>query len=58
MSRRDGYVVDVTYPLHFYKEMQPLWLNYVLNTLGCVTPTKKRDRRHARGSWSTKLVIR
>lgn len=38
MSRRDGYVVDVTYPLHFYKEMQPLWLNYVLNTLGCVTP--------------------
>lgn len=38
MSRRDGYVVDVPYPLHFYKEMQPTWLAYVVNTLGCVAP--------------------
>lgn len=38
MSRRDGYVVDVPYPLHFYKEMQPTWLAYVLNTLGCAAP--------------------
>lgn len=38
MKRRDGYVVDVSYPLHFYKEMQPTWLAYIVNTLGCVAP--------------------
>lgn len=38
MSRRDGYVVDVPYPLHFYKEMQPTWLAYIVNTLGCTAP--------------------
>lgn len=38
MSHREGYVVDVPYPLHFYKEMQPTWLAYVVNTLGCVAP--------------------
>lgn len=35
MSRREGYVVDVPYPPHFYKEMQATWLAWVLNTLGC-----------------------
>lgn len=38
MSRREGYVIDVPYPLHFYKEMQPTWLAWVLNTLGCTAP--------------------
>lgn len=36
--RNDGYVVDVPYPLHFYKEMQPAWLNTVLAMLGCSAP--------------------
>ena len=46
MSRRDGYVVDVPYPLHFYKEMQPVWLSYVLNTVGCAAPDLTRPYRY------------
>lgn len=34
MNKKDGYVVDTTYPAFFYKEMQPLWLNTVINFLG------------------------
>lgn len=43
MSRREGYVVDVPYPSHFYKEMQPTWLAWVLNTLGCRAPNLSRS---------------
>lgn len=46
MSRREGYVVDVPYPLHFYKEMQPTWLACVVRTLGCVTPDLTRPYRY------------
>lgn len=38
MSKRDGYVVDVPYPPHFHKEMQPVWLEHVVGSLGCATP--------------------
>lgn len=38
MIRQDGYVIDTSYPLHFYKEMQVSWLNYIANTLGCSGP--------------------
>ncbi|CAM5195861.1 hypothetical protein OURE66S_03397 [Oligella ureolytica] len=38
MNRQDGYIIDTSYPLHFYKEMQPTWLSYIANTLGCVSP--------------------
>lgn len=38
MNRQDGYIIDTSYPLHFYKEMQPSWLNYIANTLGCSGP--------------------
>lgn len=38
MNRQDGYIIDTSYPLHFYKEMQPVWLNYIANTLGCAGP--------------------
>ena len=41
--RNEGYVVDVPYPLHFYKEMQPAWLNTVLTTLGCAAPDITRS---------------
>lgn len=38
MKKKDGYVIDTTYPKFFYKEMQPLWLNTVINFLGFKTP--------------------
>lgn len=46
MSRREGYVVDVPYPLHFYKEMQGGWLGYILNTLGCFAPELTEPYRY------------
>lgn len=42
MNRQDGYVVDVPYPLHFHKEMQPAWLAHVVTTLGCTAPDLSR----------------
>ncbi len=38
MKKKDGYVIDTTYPVFFYKEMQPLWLNTVIHFLGFETP--------------------
>lgn len=38
MKKKDGYVLDTTYPVFFYKEMQPLWLNTVVNFLGFKVP--------------------
>lgn len=38
MKKQDGYVIDTIYPKFFYKEMQPLWLNTVINFLGFKTP--------------------
>lgn len=38
MKRKDGYVLDTTYPEFFYKEMQPIWLNTVVNFLGFKAP--------------------
>lgn len=39
MSRREGYVIDVPYPLHFHKEMQPVWMSYVATSLACLAPS-------------------
>ena len=36
-KREKGYVVDTAYPIFFYKEMSPLWLNSVINFLGFET---------------------
>lgn len=38
MKKKDGYVLDTTYPIFFYKEMQPVWLNTVVNFLGFRSP--------------------
>ena len=38
MKQKDGYILDVTYPIFFYKEMQPLWLSSTINFLGFKTP--------------------
>jgi hypothetical protein len=38
MSRREGYIIDVPYPLYFYKEMQPCWLAYVATSVACRAP--------------------
>ncbi|WP_198305137.1 class I SAM-dependent methyltransferase [Arcobacter vandammei] len=38
MKKQDGYILDTTYPIFFYKEMTPLWLNSTLNFLGFKTP--------------------
>ncbi len=38
MKKKDGYVIDTTYPIFFYKEMQPLWLNTVIGFLGFQPP--------------------
>ncbi|WP_206661734.1 class I SAM-dependent methyltransferase [Aliarcobacter butzleri] len=38
MKQKDGYILDVTYPIFFYKEMQPIWLNSTINFLGFKTP--------------------
>ncbi|WP_227510344.1 class I SAM-dependent methyltransferase [Acinetobacter equi] len=34
MKKQNGYVLDAPYPIFFYKEMQPLWLNTVLKFSG------------------------
>lgn len=46
MSRREGYVIDVPYPLHFHKEMQPVWMNYIATSLGCAAPDIRRPYRY------------
>lgn len=38
MKKKDGYVLDTTYPTFFYKEMLPLWLNTVVSFLGFKVP--------------------
>lgn len=38
MKRKDGYIVDVSYPFYFYKEIQPLWLSSVIQFLGSDAP--------------------
>ena len=38
MKKKDGYILDSTYPIFFYKELTPLWLNSVINFLGFKTP--------------------
>ncbi|QKF73687.1 SAM-dependent methyltransferase [Aliarcobacter faecis] len=38
MKKKDGYILDVSYPIFFYKEMQALWLNSVTSFLGFKTP--------------------
>jgi hypothetical protein len=39
MKKRDnGYVLDTTYPIFFYKEMQPLWLSTIVNFQGFHSP--------------------
>lgn len=38
MKRQDGYVADVSYPPHFHKEMQPVWLASVAYLLGTAAP--------------------
>lgn len=38
MKRKDGYVLDISYPIFFYKELQVLWLKSVVNFLGFKTP--------------------
>jgi len=37
MKKKDGYIIDVAYPIFFYKQMQPLWLKSVINFLGFKT---------------------
>ncbi len=37
MQKNEGYVIDTTYPLYFYKEMQPLWLKTILDVFGLQT---------------------
>lgn len=46
MSRREGYVIDVPYPLHFHKEMQPVWMSYIATSLGCAAPDIRRSYRY------------
>ncbi|WP_418185296.1 class I SAM-dependent methyltransferase [Aliarcobacter vitoriensis] len=44
MKKRDsGYVIDTSYPVFFYKEMQPLWLKSVVNFLGFKTPNIEKN---------------
>ncbi len=38
MQQTDGYISDLPYPPHFYKEMQPLWLTTVATFLDCAIP--------------------
>lgn len=38
MSTDDGYVMDVAYPPHFHKEIQPVWLNGQAQFLGATAP--------------------
>lgn len=34
MKKKDGYILDTSYPVYFYKEMQPLWLKTIFDVLG------------------------
>ena len=38
MSTHDGYVMDVAYPPHFHKEIQPVWLASLVQFLGTAAP--------------------
>ena len=38
MSTHDGYVMDVAYPPHFHKEIQPVWLASLVQFLGTTAP--------------------
>lgn len=42
MSRNDGYVMDVAYPPHFHKEIQPVWLTSLVQFLGTAAPDISR----------------
>lgn len=46
MQQRDGYITDVSYPLHFHKEMQPVWLTHIIKTLGCTVPDLNEPYRY------------
>lgn len=46
MSRREGYIVDVAYPLHFHKEMQPGWMAYMATSLACQAPDIGKTYRY------------
>jgi len=46
MSRREGYVIDVPYPLHFHKEMQPVWMSYIATSLACSAPDITQPYRY------------
>lgn len=43
MKKQDGYVLDTTYPVFFYKEMQPLWLKTIVSFLGFKTPNIRKS---------------
>lgn len=38
MKKEAGYVLDVSYPAHFHKEIQPVWLTSLTHFLGTVAP--------------------
>lgn len=38
MNTHDGYVMDVAYPPHFHKEIQPVWLTSLVQFLGTAAP--------------------
>ncbi len=38
MHKETGYVVDVPYPPHFHKEIQPVWLASLVHFLGAAAP--------------------
>lgn len=46
MEKRLGYVVDVDYPAHFHKEMQPVWLEALLGFLGTAAPNIDQPYRY------------
>jgi SAM-dependent methyltransferase len=38
MTMHDGYVMDVAYPAHFHKEIQPVWLASLTSFIGSAAP--------------------
>ncbi|WP_407595170.1 methyltransferase domain-containing protein [Acinetobacter lwoffii] len=38
MNKNQGYVLDSVYPMFFYKEIQPIWLNTIIQFQGFKTP--------------------
>ena len=38
MNKQQGYVLDTPYPAFFYPDMQPLWLNSIVEFLGFESP--------------------